>query len=99
MRTTLLLAPPIFRNSYGPEYIIATLFMPTPINYGDTNHIHDHVVPEKVNNLILKNNCVRAGGTQGWLGVQRWQLCLQDTSHSVKCHWRAAVGHWVSLCV
>jgi hypothetical protein len=28
-------------------------------------------------------------GTQGWLGVERWQLC----------HRRAAVGHWVSLCV
>ena len=39
------------------------------------------------------------GGTWGWLGVERWQLCLQDTSRSAKCHRRAAVGHWVSLCV
>jgi hypothetical protein len=40
-----------------------------------------------------------SGGTRGWLGVERWQLCLQDTSRSAKCHRRAAVGHWVSLCV
>ena len=40
-----------------------------------------------------------SGGTRGWLGVQRCQLCLQDTSRSAKRHWRAAVGHWVSLCV
>ena len=33
------------------------------------------------------------GGTRGWLGVERCQFCLQDTSR------RAAVGHWVSLCV
>jgi hypothetical protein len=30
-----------------------------------------------------------SGGTRGWLGVERWQLC----------HRPAAVGHWVSLCV
>ena len=40
-----------------------------------------------------------SGGTQGWLGVKRCQLCLQDTSRSTKWHRRAAVGHWVSLCV
>ncbi len=40
-----------------------------------------------------------SGGTRGWLGVERWQLCLRDTSRSAKCHRRAAVGHWVSLCV
>ena len=40
-----------------------------------------------------------SGGTQGWLGVERCQLCLQDTSRSAKRHWRAGVGHWVSLCV
>jgi hypothetical protein len=40
-----------------------------------------------------------SGGTRGWLGVERCQLCLQDTSHSAKRHRRAAVGHWVSLCV
>ena len=39
------------------------------------------------------------GGTWGWLGVEKWQLCLQDTSRSAKCHWWAAVGHWVPLCV
>ena len=39
------------------------------------------------------------GGTRGWLGVERWQLCLRDTSRSAKCHRRAAVGHWVSLCM
>ena len=39
------------------------------------------------------------GGTREWLGVERWQLCLQDTSLSAKCHRRAAVGHWVSLFV
>ena len=43
--------------------------------------------------------CGHSGGTRGWLGVKRWQLCLQDTSRSAKCHRRAAVGHWVSLCV
>ena len=31
--------------------------------------------------------------------VHRTQLCLQDTSRSSKWHRRAAVGHWVSLCV
>ena len=40
-----------------------------------------------------------SGGTRGWLGVERCQLCLQDTSRSAKWHRRAAVGHWVSLCV
>ena len=40
-----------------------------------------------------------SGGTRGWLGVERWQLCLQDTSRSANCHRRAAVGHWISLCV
>ena len=39
------------------------------------------------------------GGTQGWLGVERWQLCLRDTSRSANCHRRAAVGHWISLYV
>ena len=39
------------------------------------------------------------GGTRGWLGVERWQLCLRDTSRSANCHRRAAVGHWISLCV
>ena len=39
-----------------------------------------------------------SGGIRGWLGVERCQFCLQDTSHSTKRHWRAAVGHWVSLC-
>ena len=29
-----------------------------------------------------------SGGTKGWLGVKRCQLCLQDTSHSAKWHWR-----------
>ena len=37
--------------------------------------------------------------TRGWLGVERWQLCLWDTSRSTKCHRWAAVGHWISLCV
>ena len=40
-----------------------------------------------------------SGGTWGWLGVKRCQLCLQDTFRSTKWHWRAAVGQWVSLCV
>ncbi len=41
-----------------------------------------------------------SGGTRGWLGVERWQFCLWDTSRSANCHRRAAVGHWVvSLCV
>ena len=31
-------------------------------------------------------------GNPGWLGVERCQLCLLDTS-------LRAVGHWVSLCV
>ena len=30
---------------------------------------------------------------RGWLGVKRWQLCLQDISHRSKWHRRAAVGH------
>ena len=30
-----------------------------------------------------------SGGTRGWLGVKRCQLCLQDTSHSAKWHWQA----------
>ena len=37
-------------------------------------------------------------GTRGWLGVKRWQLCLQDTSAA-----KTAIGEqqWVtvSLCV
>ena len=40
-----------------------------------------------------------SGGTWGWIGVKRCQLCLQDISHSSKRHLRAAVCHWVSLCV
>jgi hypothetical protein len=40
-----------------------------------------------------------SGGARGWLGVERCQLCLQDTSRSAKQHRRAAVGHWVSLCM
>ena len=40
-----------------------------------------------------------SGGTRGWLGVERCQLCQQDTSRSAKWHRRAAVGHWISLCV
>ena len=40
-----------------------------------------------------------SGGTWGWLGVERCQLCLQDTSWSAKWHLRAAVGHWVSFWV
>ena len=39
------------------------------------------------------------GGTWWWLGVERWQLCLRDTSRSPKCHQQAAVGHWTSVCV
>ena len=39
------------------------------------------------------------GGTRGWLGVERWQLCLQDTSRSANCHRRAAVGHCFIVCV
>ena len=46
MPTTLLLTPPIFKLSYGPEYIVATLFMPSSIRT-----IHDHVVPEKTTTL------------------------------------------------
>ena len=38
-------------------------------------------------------------GIWGCLGVERWQLCLQDTSISAKCHRQAAVGYWVLLCV
>ena len=41
----------------------------------------------------------RSGGTQEWLVIERCQLCLQDTSHNAKWHRRAAVGHWVLLCV
>ena len=37
------------------------------------------------------------GGTQGRLGVERWQLCLWDTYHSAKCRWRAEVGPWVFI--
>ena len=40
-----------------------------------------------------------SGETWGWLGAQRCQLCLQDTFCSAKWHRRAAVGHWISLCV
>ena len=36
---------------------------------------------------------------RGRLSVERCQLCLQDTSRIAKWHQRAAVGHWVSLCV
>ena len=45
---------------------------------------------------------VTLGETRGsyWLGLERWQLCLQDTSScSAKCYRWAAVGHCVSLCV
>jgi hypothetical protein len=34
-------------------------------------------------------------GTWGWLGVEKCQLCLQDTSRSAKRHRQEAVGHWV----
>ena len=37
------------------------------------------------------------GGTRGWLGVEKWQLYLPDTSRSAKCHRQAAVGF--SVCV
>ena len=40
-----------------------------------------------------------SGGTRGWLGVERCQLCLQDTSRNAKRHRRVAGGHMVSLCV
>ena len=40
-----------------------------------------------------------SGGTCEWLGVKRCQLSLQDTSCNAKQYRRAAVGHWVSLCV
>ena len=40
-----------------------------------------------------------SGGIRGWLGFERCRLCLQDTSRNAKWHWRATVGHWVSLCV
>ena len=39
------------------------------------------------------------GGTRGWLGVERYQLCKLDTSSSTKWYRRATVGHWDSLCV
>ena len=44
------------------------------------------------------------GGAQGWLGVERCQLCVQDTSRSTKWHRRVAVGslgfhNELSLCV
>ena len=32
-----------------------------------------------------------SGGTWGWLGVERCQLCMQDTSRSTKWHRRVAV--------
>ena len=40
-----------------------------------------------------------SGGTREWLGIQRWQLSLPDTSRSAKCHRQVAVGHWFSFCV
>ena len=43
--------------------------------------------------------CGHSLGTRGWLGVERCQFCLQDTSRSAKCHQQAAVGHWISLYV
>ena len=33
------------------------------------------------------------------LVVESWQICLQDTSRSAKCHRKATVGNWISLCV
>ena len=39
------------------------------------------------------------GGTWGWLGVERCQLCLQDTYRGAKWHQWATVVHWVSFCV
>ena len=33
-----------------------------------------------------------SGGPKGWLGVERCQLCLQDTSRSAKFHRQVAVG-------
>ena len=47
----------------------------------------------------LANSMVTLDEPGGWLGVKRWQLCLQDTSRNAKCHRQTAVGHWVSLCV
>ena len=40
-----------------------------------------------------------APGDGYWLGINRCQLCLQDTSCSAKWHRQARVGHWVLLCV
>ena len=34
----------------------------------------------------LANSMVTLGEPGGWLGVERWQLCLRDTSRSVKCN-------------
>ena len=47
----------------------------------------------------LANNMVTTGEAVGWLVVERWQLCLRDTFRSAKCHWQAAMGHWISLCM
>ena len=39
-----------------------------------------------------------SGGTRGWLGVERFHLWQQDTSHRAKWHRRAVVGHcWCLL--
>ena len=47
----------------------------------------------------LADSMVTLGETRGWLGVERWQFCLQDTSHSAKWHRQAALVHCISLCV
>ena len=38
-------------------------------------------------------------GEPGWLWVERWQLCLWNTSRSAKCHRRVSVGHQILLSV
>ena len=51
---------------------------------------------------VRKGACLlygHSGGTRGWLGVERCQLCLQDTSSSAKWHRRAAVDHSWFHCV
>ena len=39
------------------------------------------------------------GGTRGWLGVERWQLCLQDTSRSAKCQKASSGSLGFIVCV
>ena len=64
-------------------------------------HLYALFLPEKQNSIFYKF-LLTVWSLFGNLGIARcWEMsfCLQDTSYSTNWHQRAAVGHWVLLCV